>query len=302
MNTVSLAVHSLPLSDSTQAATLASRVTLALLWAVAIFGAFSVWQSFSGFIFEDAYITYRYADNIAQGRGFVFTAGERVLGTTAPLYTLIFSVLGWIGIDIPTGSGVIFVASLGLVGVLGGAHPEARRVSRSRDRVHGLRGFRGSRAVPLLRAGNTLPLRPAGGGRARGYGEKDDPRRGARSSRVPHSLRRGDLRYSLLLTHVDPGPQASPSRGAARLRHRAAMAGIRPVVLWQRPPQYPGSEERIGLPSGQSIRRSRYLGDPFPAGTLPHSTRRGAHGRFYASARHLPAPRRGAGRPHVPHL
>jgi hypothetical protein len=42
--------------------------------------------------------------------------------------------------------------------------------------------------------------------------------------------------------------------------------------------------ERIGLPSGQSIRRSRHLGDPFPAGTLPHSTRRGAHGRFYASA------------------
>ena len=37
---------------------------------------------------EDFFITLRYADNLAKGYGFVFNAGERVLGTTTPLYTL----------------------------------------------------------------------------------------------------------------------------------------------------------------------------------------------------------------------
>lgn len=37
---------------------------------------------------DDAYITYRYARNILAGEGFVYNPGERVLGTTTPLYTL----------------------------------------------------------------------------------------------------------------------------------------------------------------------------------------------------------------------
>ena len=39
-------------------------------------------------IIDDAYITFRYARNIARGDGFVYNPGERVLGTTTPLYTL----------------------------------------------------------------------------------------------------------------------------------------------------------------------------------------------------------------------
>lgn len=39
-------------------------------------------------ILDDAYITFRYARNLAQGEGFVYNPGERVLGTTTPLYTL----------------------------------------------------------------------------------------------------------------------------------------------------------------------------------------------------------------------
>jgi len=34
---------------------------------------------------DDAYITFRYAQNLAAGLGFVYNAGERVLGTTTPL-------------------------------------------------------------------------------------------------------------------------------------------------------------------------------------------------------------------------
>jgi hypothetical protein len=42
---------------------------------------------------EDAYITFRYARNLAQGNGFVYNVGERVLGTTSPLQTLLLAGL-----------------------------------------------------------------------------------------------------------------------------------------------------------------------------------------------------------------
>jgi hypothetical protein len=44
--------------------------------------------------FDDAYITYRYAHNIATGNGFTYNPGENVLGTTTPLYTLLLAALG----------------------------------------------------------------------------------------------------------------------------------------------------------------------------------------------------------------
>lgn len=37
---------------------------------------------------DDALITFRYADNLAAGRGFVYNEGEHVLGTTTPFFTL----------------------------------------------------------------------------------------------------------------------------------------------------------------------------------------------------------------------
>lgn len=44
--------------------------------------------------YDDAYITYRYASNLAQGYGFVYNHGEQFLGTTAPLWGLLLGVLG----------------------------------------------------------------------------------------------------------------------------------------------------------------------------------------------------------------
>jgi hypothetical protein len=41
---------------------------------------------------EDALITLRYAENIAAGNGFVYNIGQRVLGTTTPLYTLLLAL------------------------------------------------------------------------------------------------------------------------------------------------------------------------------------------------------------------
>ncbi len=43
---------------------------------------------------DDSYITFRYARNLLAGNGFVYNAGERVQGTTTPLYTLLIAGLG----------------------------------------------------------------------------------------------------------------------------------------------------------------------------------------------------------------
>jgi hypothetical protein len=42
-------------------------------------------------VLDDAYITFRYARNLASGLGFVYNTGERVLGTTTPLFTLLLA-------------------------------------------------------------------------------------------------------------------------------------------------------------------------------------------------------------------
>jgi hypothetical protein len=63
---------------------------------------------------DDAYITYRYARNIAQGRGFVYNVGKPVLGTTTPFYTLLLAVLSLIWPDIPVLSHCISVVAWAL--------------------------------------------------------------------------------------------------------------------------------------------------------------------------------------------
>jgi hypothetical protein len=68
--------------------------------------------------YDDAFITYRYAYNLATGQGFVYNPGEWYLGTTAPLYGLLLGVLGWINPEaIPLISGAISGLSLALCGV-----------------------------------------------------------------------------------------------------------------------------------------------------------------------------------------
>ena len=44
---------------------------------------------------EDYLITLRYAENLANGHGMVYNVGERVLGTTTPLYTMILALAAW---------------------------------------------------------------------------------------------------------------------------------------------------------------------------------------------------------------
>lgn len=57
-----------------------------------------------GFSYDDAFITYRYADNFARGAGLVFNPGEAVLGTTAPGWALALGALARAGAAIGIGT------------------------------------------------------------------------------------------------------------------------------------------------------------------------------------------------------
>lgn len=52
------------------------------------------------FIYDDAFITFRYAHNVASGFGLVYNPGEHVLGTTAPAFALLLSIIEFIGLDL----------------------------------------------------------------------------------------------------------------------------------------------------------------------------------------------------------
>lgn len=78
----------------------------------------------AGFVFrdyapDDAFITYRYALNLASGQGFVYNPGEHVLGTSTPLYTLVLAVGHLITrVDIPRLSNLIGVMSYGAASII----------------------------------------------------------------------------------------------------------------------------------------------------------------------------------------
>jgi len=66
---------------------------------------------------DDAYISFRYAENFASGYGLVFNPGEQVEGYTNFLWTVILAGAAWFELDVPhTAKWLgVFFASLGLV-------------------------------------------------------------------------------------------------------------------------------------------------------------------------------------------
>lgn len=68
--------------------------------------------------YDDAFITYRYAYNLAVGQGFVYNVGERFMGTTAPFYGILLGILAIPAPEaIPIISGVLSGLSLILTGI-----------------------------------------------------------------------------------------------------------------------------------------------------------------------------------------
>ena len=67
-------------------------------------------------VVDDAPITYRYAENVARGIGFVYNEGETIIGTTTPLYTLLLAAARLLGAPIPIASQTMgFLASLATI-------------------------------------------------------------------------------------------------------------------------------------------------------------------------------------------
>jgi len=62
--------------------------------------------------YDDPFITYRYAENLRSGLGFVYNPGERVLSTTTPLYAMLLAALSYLWPDLPHLSNLISVLSL----------------------------------------------------------------------------------------------------------------------------------------------------------------------------------------------
>ena len=67
---------------------------------------------------DDPYITYRYARNLIEGRGFVYNDGEQVLGTTAPLYALVLALGGGITNNYPLLSSILSGIGLAALSLL----------------------------------------------------------------------------------------------------------------------------------------------------------------------------------------
>ena len=63
---------------------------------------------------DDAYICFKYAANLASGKGFVFNTGERVWGYTSPLQTMLLAICDFMGFDIPRISAVLALVWISL--------------------------------------------------------------------------------------------------------------------------------------------------------------------------------------------
>jgi hypothetical protein len=80
---------------------------------------------FWGFSYDDAFVTYRYAQRLAQGAGLTYNPGERVLGTSAPGFAVALGVLSWLGRPLGWGPpewgtllGVLSIAATSLLPML----------------------------------------------------------------------------------------------------------------------------------------------------------------------------------------
>jgi hypothetical protein len=67
---------------------------------------------------DDAFITYRYAHNLATGHGFSYNAGQPVLSTTAPLWALVLAAGALFWSDIPTMANTLSAVALGIGAIL----------------------------------------------------------------------------------------------------------------------------------------------------------------------------------------
>ena len=67
------------------------------LLAVVLLAAIAARVGVGSVVADDAYITFRYSENIASGNGFTYNPPARVLGTTTPLFTVMMTAAATLG-------------------------------------------------------------------------------------------------------------------------------------------------------------------------------------------------------------
>jgi hypothetical protein len=96
-------------------------------------------------ILDDALITFRVAENLAHGHGFVYNIGERVQVTTTPLYAMVLAVGVWLFGSAPRAALVLNISLAALIPML--TYDLGRRLS---GRLTGIGGALLLTLAPLL--------------------------------------------------------------------------------------------------------------------------------------------------------
>lgn len=73
---------------------------------------------YTGFTADDAFITFRYAENFATGKGFVYNEGEHVLGTSTPFFTLILATFALLQFPLITTTLAFSVVASGITAAM----------------------------------------------------------------------------------------------------------------------------------------------------------------------------------------
>lgn len=130
-------------------------VSLAVTALILVGAAWWIWfRRYTHVTLEDAFITYRYAENLALGKGFVYNEGERVLGTTTPLLTMLLGLVGRVaGVHFIPRAATVLMSGVGLLaGLL--TVPVLRRMGvLAFTAVLGMAIFLSSRLVLLTAVG-----------------------------------------------------------------------------------------------------------------------------------------------------
>ena len=82
-----------------------------MLLSATLIGLF-LFNCYGKWAYDDPFITYRYAENLRKGLGFVYNPGERFLSTTTPLFTVVLALSGYIQVDLPQFANLLGVISL----------------------------------------------------------------------------------------------------------------------------------------------------------------------------------------------
>jgi hypothetical protein len=77
-----------------------------------------LYRAFSHWGYDDPFITYRYAENLRQGLGFVYNPGEYLQSTTSPLFALLLSLLSIFWCEIHSLANLVGAFSIAVSGVL----------------------------------------------------------------------------------------------------------------------------------------------------------------------------------------